>query len=82
MLGPWPLGTGYVLGDKPGIFHWGGSHACAEGVPLKTEALDQALSVSFSIKGKIVLDFVVATWCHLCITSSTTVAKNSLEKME
>ena len=59
MLGPWALwvNRGHVLGDKPGIFHWGGSHACAEGVPLKTEALDQSLSVSFSIKGQIGLRF-------------------------
>ena len=59
MLGPWDLwvNRGHVLGDKPGIFHWGGSHACAEGVPLKTEALDQSLSVSFSIKGQIGLRF-------------------------
>ena len=51
------MNRGHVLGDKPGIFHWGGSHACAEGVPQKTEALDQALSVSFSIKGQIGLRF-------------------------
>ena len=51
------MNRGHVLGDKPGIFHWGGIQACAEGVPLKTEALDQDLSVSFSIKGRIHLRF-------------------------